>query len=119
MVTPKKDAPAEEIEGWSDDQAAFLPTYDFQTDGNPFVGTIESSRIVEGVTSAISNEQRDVPIFTIVRAEDGERFSLWGSGMLARVLPDLVGRVVRIEDRGLEPQGDGTSIRRFDVRTKA
>lgn len=102
---------------WSDDQAAFLPAWDFKEQGT-FVGSIESKRDVENVMG-LGGVERTVPIFTIVHEPDGERYSLWGSGMLARVLPELVGRRVRIEDKGLEPQGDGTSLRIFDVRTSA
>jgi hypothetical protein len=102
-----------EAEEWGDDQAAFLPTWSYNDNG-PLIGTIESMRTVPDV-QGLGGEARDVPIFTIV-TDEGERFSQWGTGMLARVLPDLVGQRVKIEDRGLEPQPGGTSLRIFDVR---
>ncbi len=113
MAEDKGKAPAAKDAEWGPDQAAFLPSWDF---GKPFVGTILSSRMVENV-AGLGGTARDVPIFTVVD-EQGERWSIWGSGMLSRVLPEHVSHFVRITDKGLDPQGDGTSLRIFDVRCK-
>lgn len=110
----KGATPTTEEDEWSDDQAAFLPSWDYSKAG-PFVGRIESMRIVPGVVG-LGGVVRDVPIFTL-ESDDGTRYSQWGTGMLARVLPDLVGQRVKIVDKGLDDQGDGTSLRVFDVRT--
>lgn len=102
-------------EEWGDDEAVFLPIWDHEKSG-PLIGLLDSMRVVPDV-KGLGGTARDVPIFTVI-TDDGERYSQWGTGMLARVLPDLVGKRVRIEDRGLEPQGGGTSLRIFDVRVK-
>jgi len=112
MVAAKDQAPIEDE--WGPDEAPLLPAYKFE-DG-PFVGTILS--VKDTPAEGIDGNVRLVPLFTVV-AETGEKFVIWGTGMLSRVLPDLVGQgVVRIEDKGLEAQGDGTSLRVFDVRRR-
>lgn len=112
MTTKKIPEPPIDDE-FGPDRSAFLPAWKFADDG-PFTGTILTSRIVQGLVG-LDRSPRDVPLFTIV-SDDGERFSLWGSGMLSRVLPEHMGHRVRITDSGLEPQGDGTNLRVFDVR---
>jgi hypothetical protein len=92
------------------DRSAFLPQW---PKGQPFQGIVLSYRIVpdvEGLQGA-----RDVPLFRLV-TDSGEPFELWGSGMLSRVLPEHVKHRVRIEDKGLDAQEDGTQLRVFDVR---
>lgn len=100
-------------EEFGPDRAAFLPTWDFGN-VNPFIGHVLTSRVVNDIVG-LSGQPRDVTIFTIA-SDDGERADLWGSGMLERVLPEHIGHRVRIDDKGLEPQDDGTSLRVFDVR---
>jgi len=112
MVAAKDQEPIEDE--WGPDEAPLLPAYDFKQ--GPFVGTILS--VKDTPAEGIDGTVRLVPLFTVVD-ENGEKFVIWGTGMLSRVLPDLVGGgVVRIEDKGLEPQEGGTSLRVFDVRRR-
>lgn len=112
MTEKKTDAPAGEE--WGDDEAPLLPAYKFE-DG-PFVGELLS--VKDTPAEGLDGNVRLVPLFTAVTA-DGEKCVIWGTGMLSRVLPDLVGKgLVRIEDKGLEQQPGGTSLRIFDVRRK-
>jgi hypothetical protein len=100
-------------EGWGEDVAAFAPSWNFEKDGSVLVGRIieQDSAEVEG----IGGEVREVPKFLLV-TDDGERFNVWGSAVLSRVLPKHIGHRVRIEDKGTEEMGGGQSFRYFDVR---
>jgi len=108
-----KATPTEDEFG--DDLAPLLPAWDFAKQG-AFVGEILS--VKETPAEGIDKTVRMVPLFTVVTT-DGERFVIWGTGMLSRVLPDLIGQgVVKIEDKGLSDQGNGTSLRVFEVRKR-
>ena len=102
---------------WGEDVAPLLPSYPFEK-RNPFTGLIEAMKVVPDVIG-LNGEPRDVALFTVrseVEIGGDEHFVIWGSGMLSRVLPDLVGKRVRIEDKGLRAQDDKTQLRVFDVR---
>lgn len=108
----------EKTDEFGTDRAAFLDGWPKDSKGNfakPFVGTILDSEVIEDV-EGLGGQARDVPLFTVVD-DDGAKWTIWGSGMLARVLPRHVGHRVRIEDKGLgERREDGTQLRSFDVR---
>ncbi len=97
-------------EDFGPDRAAFLPQW---PKGKTFVGIVAGMRIVPDVEGLQGT--RDVPLFRLV-TDDGEAFELWGSGMLSRVLPEHLEHRVKIEDKGLVDQGDGTQLRMFEVR---
>lgn len=113
-AAPQTDAPDE----WGDDRGVFLPTWRFdgpEANGNPFVGVVLSDRLVKGV-AGLDGTERDVTLYTLAPEDSTEQFTLWGSGMLERILPEHIGHRVKITDNGLAPQAGGTSLRMFDVR---
>lgn len=114
MTAKQPEAPGEE---WGEDEAPLLPAFEFGKSGeHVFVGEVLSVR--DTPAEGLDGNVRLVPLFTCVTA-DGERCVIWGTGMLSRVLPDLIGvGTIRIEDKGLEQQPGGTSLRVFDVRRK-
>lgn len=103
------------IDEFGQDRAAFLPSWDFAA--NPvLVGTVTEREKVEGVTSEITGETRDVDLYTVA-TDDGEPFTVWGSGVLARALPKHIGHRVRIEDKGIDTSRPaGRQPRMFEVR---
>jgi hypothetical protein len=114
MVATKDTDPTDE---WGEDEAPLLPAFDFGKKGeHAFIGEILS--VKDTPAEGLDGTVRLVALFTVVTT-DGEKFVIWGTGMLSRVLPDLIGQgVVKIEDKGLEQQAGGTSLRVFDVRRR-
>jgi hypothetical protein len=111
----EKNAPPVDDDEFGDDLAPLLPAWNFGEQG-PFVGEILS--VKDTPAEGLDGTVRMVPLFTVVTT-DGERFVIWGTGMLSRVLPDLVGQgVIKITDKGLEQQPGGTSLRVFEVRKR-
>lgn len=117
MVEDKKGA--EPTNEFGDDRAEFLPPWPRDPKSGDFVetfvGNIVSKDTVKDVAGLDGGEPRDVDLYTVAD-ENGEQFTIWGGGMLARVLPPHIGHRVRIEDLGKELLPDGKSLRRFDVR---
>lgn len=105
-------APA--ADDFGEDRAPFLPSWDFETDP-VLVATILSKEVVEGVRSNLSDDTRDLDLFTVV-TDDGERFTVWGGGMIGRVFNGHMGHRVRAENKGLKQQEDKTQLRVFDIR---
>lgn len=99
-------------EEFGDDRGEFLPVW---PKGKTFIGNILSREVVPDVTSELSKVARDVDLYTVVDG-DGTKWSIWGSGMLERILPAHIGHRVRIEDKGLKDAGGGKSLREYDVR---
>lgn len=97
------------------DRAPFLPSWDFEKDPI-LIGTVVTSEVVRNVASRLSGDIRDVELFTIEQDDEAGRVTVWGSGMLARILPAHVGHRVRIESKGVETQQDKQQLRVFDVR---
>lgn len=115
-TTKGATAPADEF---GVDRAEFLPTWprDDKTGDfvKPFIGTILDKVTVTDVPG-IDGGERDVDLYTVVD-DDGERWSLWASGMLERVLPPHIGHRVKIDDEGKEDRvGKVGQLRRFTVR---
>lgn len=102
-------------EDFGADRAEFLPTWDFAKTPT-FTGTITDRETVHDVASQLSGEIRDVDLYTLVSDGDGQPYTVWGSGMLARVLPRHVGHHVKITDKGLKQQTDKTQLRVYEVR---
>jgi hypothetical protein len=94
-----------------DDQSAFLPVYDFGK--GDFVGTVAGQDSV--ITTGLDGEPRPTDLFTLVD-ENGERWTVWGSAVLSRVLSRHIGHRVKISDAGTQPLENGRDLHYFDVR---
>lgn len=113
MAEPKDKTTtdAEPASEFGADRGEFLPVWPKE---KTFTGSILSREVVENV-AGLDGRERDVDLYTVVD-DNGEKFSIWGSGMLERVLPQHVGHRVRIEDKGLKDAGGGKSLREYDIR---
>lgn len=107
-------------DGWDTVVEPYAPTWDFEANGT-LVGTYLKSREVEQPDMNDPNEKRIANVYEIARADDGEKYSVWGTYAIDEAFQTIpVGNAVRIIFEGKVPiDGGKRTVNQFRVQTKS
>lgn len=103
---------------WETKAEPFADTWDFDKN-SVLIGTFLSRRVVEQDDLNNPGQKRDANVYTIQAADDGEKYSVWGTWAIDEAFKTIEpGTLCRFEYQGKADLDGGRTVRKFLIQTK-